>query len=225
MWKKLGGYALGNSDQEAIAILNYTPLVAESVHRRTRSDLAARIMSTLASPLFRARNRFLAGAPQGELQPLASPEEASALCARHTTTKLTACRDLQFLKWRYFLMADPATCVFAFRASAEKPFMVAVHLQNRGYKQQIRALHVLDIWGEADPNSSLAIASALCHQYRGQIDMLVFRCLDSIHTAALTSQGFRIREFPAPIAWCIDNYGLLPMKSWYFVPADGDMFL
>ena len=225
MWKKLGGYPLGNSDQEVLAMLNYAPLAAESVHRRTRSDLVARVVSAAVSPLMRARNRFLADAPRGELQPLASPEEASALCARHSSDKITGCRDLPFLKWRYFSGVDPATRVFVFRSGAEKEFMIGARLQSRGYKQQIRALHVLDIWGEPDPNSSLAIAGALCREYRGQIDMLVFRCLDSIHTAALTSQGFRIREFSAPIAWCIDKCGLLPTKPWYFVPADGDMFL
>jgi hypothetical protein len=160
------------------------------------------------------------------VQTLASPEEAATLCAEHNSSKITACRDLAFLRWRYFSAVDPMTRVFAFRTHAvEKPLMIAIRLQNRGYKQQIRALHVLDVWGEVAPDSYLAIAAALCRQYRGQIDMLVFRCLDPMHTAILTAQGFKVRSFPEPIAWCIDKYGLLPAKPWYFVPADGDMFL
>ena len=103
--------------------------------------------------------------------------------------------------------------------------MVAVCLQNRGYRQQIRALHVLDIWGEADSNCYLAIAAGLWREYREQIDMLVFRCLNPEQQQALTARGFKVRPFAAPIAWCIDKHGLLPTKTWYFVPADGDMFL
>ena len=158
---------------------------------------------------------------------LGSPEEAACVCAEHRSDKITSCRDVPFLKWRYFSRIKPTTRLFAFRPrdGEKKQFMVGVHLQNRGYKQQIRALHVLDIWGEADPKSYLAIAACLWREYREQIDMLVFRCLNPMQQQALTANGFKIRRFAAPIAWCIDKYGLLPSKSWYFVPADGDMFL
>jgi len=119
------------------------------------------------------------------------------------------------------------TRLFAFQAHAgeKKQFMVGVRLQNRGYKQQIRALQVLDIWGEPDPKTSRAIADCLWREYREQIDMLVFRCLNPTQQQALEANGFKVRPFPAPIAWCIDKHGLLPSKVWYFVPADGDMFL
>jgi hypothetical protein len=84
---------------------------------------------------------------------------------------------------------------------------------------------VLDIWGEADPKTYLAIAACLWREYREQIDVLVFRCLNPMQQQALTANGFKVRRFAAPIAWCIDKYGLLPSKTWYFVAADGDMFL
>ena len=159
--------------------------------------------------------------------PLGSPEEAASVCAGHRSDKVTSCRDTPFLKWRYFSRVARMTRLFAFRARSgeKKQFMVGVQLQNRGYKQQIRALQVLDIWGEADPESYLAIAACLWREYRDQIDMLVFRCLDPTQQHALTTNGFKVRPFTAPIAWCIDKHGLLPSKTWYFVPADGDMFL
>jgi hypothetical protein len=227
MWQKLGGYPLGNSDREVLGILRWPPLLAESVYRKTASDRMARFTVALTSPWLRTRHRSLPGTREGDLMPLGSPEEAACVCAEHRSDKITSCRDAPFLKWRYFSSVVPMTRLFAFRAGAgeKKQFMVGVQLQNRGYKQQIRALQVLDIWGEADPKTSLAIAACLWREYRNQIDMLVFRCLGPTQLQALTSNGFKVRPFAAPIAWCIDKYGLLPSKSWYFVPADGDMFL
>ncbi|MFI5095953.1 MAG: hypothetical protein ACHQIK_21240, partial [Candidatus Acidiferrales bacterium] len=179
MWQKLGGYPLGNSDHEVLGILRWPPLLAESVYRKTASDRMAQFTAAVASPLashwFRAPRRLLPDAAEGRLLPLGSPEEAACVCAEHRSDKITSCRDAPFLKWRYFSPAGPRTRLFAFRPrdGQRKQFMVGVHLQNRGYKQQIRAVHVLDIWGEADPKSCLAIAACLWREYREQIDMLV----------------------------------------------------
>jgi len=211
--------------------MRWPPLLAESVYRKTASDRMARFTAALASPLaspwLGAPRRLLQGNAEGELAPLGSPEEAACVCNEHRSDKITSCRDAPFLKWRYFSRVDPMTRLFAFQAHAgeKKQFMVGVRLQNRGYKQQIRALHVLDIWGEADPKTSLAITAFLWREYRDQIDMLVFRCLNPTQQQALGANGFRVRPFAAPIVWCIDKHGLLPSKTWYFVPADGDMFL
>ncbi len=227
MWRKLGGYPLGNSDHEVLGVMRWPPLLAETVYRKTASNRMARLTAALASLWLRAPRRLLQGNAEGELVPLGNPEEAACVCNEHRSDKITSCRDTPFLKWRYFSRVDPTTRLFAFRphAGGEKQFMVGVRLQNRGYKQQIRALHVLDIWGEADPKTSLAIAACLAREYRDQIDMLVFRCLNPTHQQALAANDFKVRPFAASIAWCIDKHGLLPSKTWYFVPADGDMFL
>jgi hypothetical protein len=234
MWQKLGGYALGNSDHEVIGILRWPPLVAESVYRKTAggrlaefaAEFAAAVASPLASRWFSLERPLLHGDLEGKLLPLDAPEEAACVCAQHHSDKITSCRDAPFLKWRYFSHSAPMTRLFAFcPREGEKQFMVAVLLQNRGYKQQIRTLHVLDIWGEADPNSYPAIAACLGREYREQVDMLVFRCLDPAPQQALTAKGFKVRPFAAPIAWCVDKHEILSTKTWYFVPADGDMFL
>ena len=227
MWRKLGGHPLGNSDREVLGIVRWPPLLAESMYRQTASDRMAQFTAALALPWLRARRRLVPGTAEGELVPLGSPEEAACICAEHRSDKITSFRDVAFLKWRYFSRVEAMTRLFAFRprGAEKKQFMVGVLLQNRGYKLQIRALHVLDIWGEADPKTSLAIADCLVRDYRDRIDMLVFRCLNPTQQQALTANGFRVRPFAAPIAWCIDKHGLLPSKTWYFVPADGDMFL
>jgi hypothetical protein len=226
MWRKLGGHPVGNSDNETLGVLRWPPLLAEIVYRKTASDRMAQITAALALPWSRARRRLLSGTVEGKLVPLRSPEEAALVCAEHSSEKITSRRDVRFLKWRYFSRAEPTPQLFSLRPhDGAKQFMVGVRLQNRGYKQQIRALHVLDIWGEADPKSYPAIAACLWREYREQIDVLVFRCLNPMQQEALTTKGFRVHPLAAPIAWCIDKFALLPTKSWYFVPADGDMFL
>lgn len=226
MWKKLGGYSLGNSDHEVFGILRWPPLLAERVYRKTASDGLTRFAVALASPWLRTRRQLLPDGA-GKFAPLNSVDEAASICAEHHSDKLTTCRDAAYLQWRYFSSADPTTRLFAFQTNQcdKKRFMVAVRPQNRGYRQQIAALQILDIWGECDPATCLAIAASLWREYGEQIDMLVFRCLEGMQQQALMAQGFKVRSFAAPIAWCIDKYGLLPTKNWYFVPADGDMFL
>ena len=227
MWRKVGAYPLANSGHEVLGIVRWPPLVAESVYRKTASRRMAQYVATLASVLLRPR-RLLAGTVAGQLTALHSSAEAASICAEHRSDKITNCRDGSFLKWRYFSRADPGARLFAFRpggGAEQKPFMVAVRLQNRGYKQQIRALQILDVWGEAEPESYLAIAACLQREYHEQIDVLVFRCLNPAAEALLITHGFKVRPFAAPIAWCMDKFKLLPSNSWYLVPADGDMFL
>ena len=162
MWHKLGGCPLGDSDHEVLGILRWPPLLAETVYRKTSSNRVAQFAAAIASPWLRTRRQLPPAMAEGRLLPLNNPEEAARVCAEHRSDKITSSRDVRFLKWRYFSNATPMTRLFAFSPgnNEKKQHMVAVHLQNRGYQQQIRALHVLDIWGEADPNTYLAIAAA-----------------------------------------------------------------
>lgn len=227
LWQKLGGIALGNSDHEVFRILRWPPLLAEGVYRRTSSRRAATFVAALSSPLLRARRQLLSDAAYGKLSPIHTPEDAVRICTAHLSDKITSFRDTPYLRWRYFSHDVSNTTLFSYSASAaeNQAFMIGVRLQNRGYKQQIRTLQILDVWGEPNPKMYLEIADHLCREYREQIDMLVFRCLDPTQQQLLTNHGFKVRSFAAPIAWYIDKSGLLPANSWYFVPADGDMFL
>ncbi len=230
VWRRLSAFPLGNSDHEVVGVLRWTPVLAEGAFRKTGSDRLAWLTARLMSAGFGATRKLRLDPEAGEIVPLATAEEAASLCegnfTRQPIDKITSCRDAQFLRWRYFSHGDPDTRVFAFRPSgAAARYMVAVRLLNRGYKQQINALHVLDIHGEPDPKTCLAIAACLCKEYRDCIDMIVFRCLNPLQQQVLTAHGFEIRRFAKPIAWCLDKHALLPSDIWYFVPADGDMFL
>jgi hypothetical protein len=226
MWQKLGAYPLANSNHELLGIIRWPPLLRESLFRKTDNNRIAQFTSALASPFLRPRHDLLRDSAEAELRPLATPAAASALCAGHRSGKITCFRDVAFLQWRYFSVCDRTTHLFAFRSrNVENQVFVAARLQNRGYKRQIRVLHVLDIWGEPDPETLLSIAACLWREYADRIDLLIFRCLDAIHQQALTTHGFKIRRLAAPIAWCLDKHRLLPANNWYLVPADGDMFL
>ncbi len=226
MWQKLGGYPLGGSDHEVLGVLRWQPVIAESVYRKVSLDTLAQVTATLASPLLQALRRLPEGSSNGELVALDSPEQAADLVVELPSDQITSQRDAPYLRWRYFSRVDLTTRLFAFRERDNaKPYLVGMNLRNRGYKQQIRAVQVLDIWGEAPPETCRAIAACLIREYEKDADMLVFRCLHQPQQEALTANGFIVRALPAPIAWCIDKFGLLPTRRWYLVPADGDMLL
>lgn len=226
MWQKLGGYSLGHSDREVLGVLCWQPVLAERVYRKINRENLARTAATLAAPLFHALRRLPKGNTGSEFVALASPEQAATLCVDFPCDQITSSRDASYLRWRYFSRVDPTTRLFAFRErDGARQRLVGVNLRNRGYRQQIRTVQVLDVWGEVDPESYGAIARCLIQEYGERIDMLVFRCLDDAAQRALTDEGFLVRRFAAPIAWCIDKFGLLPNRRWHLVPADGDMWL
>ena len=226
MWQKLGGYAIGHSDHEVLGILRWKPVIAEAAYRKSGSALFGQAAGTLAAPWMDWLRRPRLQIEGCELSTIQSPEEAASLAQQRPRDCLTSLRDASYLKWRYFSAGDATARIFTFRHRlSEKPYLVAVNLRHRSYAAQIATLNVLDICGEPRPESYAGIAACLAEQYGDQIDMIVFRCLDQPSREALQAKGFLVRAFAAPIAWCIDKFGLLPSKNWYLVPADGDMML
>jgi hypothetical protein len=59
--------------------------------------------------------------------------------------------------------------------------------------------------------------------YREQADVIVFRGQPPERQQVLAQAGFVRRALPRAVGVCIDKHGLLPTRSWYMVPADGDM--
>jgi hypothetical protein len=87
----------------------------------------------------------------------------------------------------------------------------------------VRALMVLDYWGALPAEEIANVASQLAAIYRDQADVIVFRGQPPERQRALRAAGFVYRPLPRAIGVCIDRHGLLPTRSWYMVPADGDM--
>jgi hypothetical protein len=223
MWQRLGAYPVGHSDHEMLGIVRWHGVVEEALGPKFGNAPAVRLLTRLASPL---RWRLRPCTARGSLIGLKSPEEAATICTWGSPERLATVRDVPYLGWRYFSEVDPSARLYAFRPDgANKHFLIGVNQRRRGNRQQIAALNVLDVFGEADPKSYDTIAKLLIREYHDQIDMLVFRCLDPARQEALRAAGFVRRQFDAPIAWCMDKFGHLPSTGWYFVSADGDMLL
>jgi hypothetical protein len=226
MWQRLGAFPIGNSDHEMVGILRWRGTIEEAMVRKLGNNALAGLVAKIASPLASRTQRLRMGGGQGELLPLKSPEEAASLCESAFNESFTAVRDAACLRWRYFSEVDPTTRLFAFNPKgSDQRFLIAVNQRRRGYRQQIVALHVLDVFGPSEPDSYATITKLLVHEYHRQIDVVVFRCLDPAGQQALRRIGFVRRPFAAPIAWCRDKFEFVPSKNWYFVPADGDMLL
>ncbi len=98
-----------------------------------------------------------------------------------------------------------------------------MNLRARGRRGQVRALMVLDYWGALPAIEIANVARLLAAEYRTQADVIVFRGQPPARQQALHEAGFVRRALPRAVGVCIDRHGLLPTRSWYMVPADGDM--
>ncbi|MFZ0322235.1 MAG: hypothetical protein WAL56_24120 [Candidatus Sulfotelmatobacter sp.] len=224
LWKAAGASPIPYSDAELFGVLRWAPVVEEVIHRK----YANRLLSSLAgSPIVNAA-RLLRPLKidQGEsdaLQLLASAEEANDLPIHDPSVKLTAMRNLAYLRWRYFSGRDSTVSAYAFRCRHPKhDVLVTVNQRVRGYRGQINTLNVLDVYPEASPEEWLRILGALIARYRRKIDAIVLRGQNPDQQKLLTGKGFQRRTFEAPTGWFLDKTNSLSTHDWYPVPADGD---
>ena len=140
--------------------------------------------------------------------------------------ELTANRDLRYIHWRYFSGRDDTIAVFAFRnRQLKSDILVTVNQRPRGYRGQIRCLHVLDIYPATTPEVDASIVAALVDRYRNAVDAIVLRGLDQARQEIFVRSGFIRRQFEAPNGWFLDRSGFLPTRNFYLVPADGDWLI
>jgi len=169
-----------------------------------------------------------------DLVPLASAEQVMQLAIHDSapeltatlTAKLTANRDLPYIRWRYFSGRDATVSVFAFRnKQVESDVLVTVNQRLRGYRGQICTLNLLDIYPPVTPEVCASIVAALADRYRSAIDALVLRGMDEAQQGIFRSLGFMRRQLDAPNGWFLDKSGFLPTREWHLVPADGDWLI
>jgi hypothetical protein len=140
--------------------------------------------------------------------------------------KLTAMRDLPYIRWRYFSGQDATVSAFAFRSRRpDQEILVTVNQRTRGYRGQIKTLNVLDVYPEVVPEEWLRIVAALIERYRKIVDTLVLRSQNTDRQTLFCNKGFQRRVFEAPTSWLLDKNKLLPTHDWYPVPADGDALI
>jgi len=227
LWKARGAAAIPYSDHELFGVLRWRGALEEGLTRRGAPKTIARAISVAAAPWVGAYRHLKLEAGRGDdLRVLASAEQVMQLPIHDAPSQLTADRDLSYIRWRYFTGRDSTIAVFAFRnRQVESEILVTVNQRPRGYRGQLRILHVLDVYPAVTPETCTSIVAALLERYRNDIDAVVLRGSDESRQSALCRLGFMRRSLDAPNGWFLDKSGSLPSRDWYLVPADGDWLI
>ena len=222
LYEHYGGYPVPHTDHEWLGVLHYEPVVEEFLVRRFHRPGLARMLARPAA----LRPAAIRGAPRGALERVSSPAQLGGLAIApppEHAGDITALRDEAFLRWRYFAGPDRSRALFVYRSEQGSRALVAVNLRLRGIRGQVRALMVLDYWGAVPAAAIADAARLLAAEYRDQADVIVFRGQPPERQRVLQQAGFLHRALPRAVGVCIDRHQLLPTRSWYMVPADGDM--
>ena len=224
LWKAAGAKPIPGSDGELFGVLRWPPVAEEFAHRKNPNRLLSYLARTSISGLIGVvRPLKLECDDPDFLQLLTCAEQANDLSIHDSSARLTAMRDLPYIRWRYFSGRDATVAVFAFRSrSPDRAILVTVNQRTRGYRAQINTLNVLDVYPEISPDDWLRIVGALIARYGKSVDAIVLRNQDAERQKLFRARGFQQRTFDAPNGWYLDKARLLPTHDWYPVPADGD---
>jgi hypothetical protein len=224
LWKAAGANPIPYADAELFGVLHWPPVAEEFMLRRHSSRWLSRLagspISNLAA-LFRPLK--INDGESNTLQPLSSAEQVNNLPIHASSLKLTALRDLPYIRWRYFSGHDATVAAFSFRShSHNHEVLITVNQRPRGYRGQINTLNVLDVYPEVPADEWLRIIGALISRYRNIVHVIVLRCQNPERLKIFCEKGFQRRMFDAPTSWFLDKAKLLSTHDWYSVPADGD---
>jgi hypothetical protein len=227
LWKARGAIPIPFSDHELFGVIHWEPIVEEFLVQKSGRRGPWNLVQKLASPFAGLFARLKVACEGSEsLSRLTLAEDIVALPTGHSSVELTAVRDVRYLRWRYFSGRDATVKVFAFRSrGVECPVLVTVNQRQRGYRQQINTLNLLDIYPAVAWEVCVSIVGGLVQQYRDSVDAIVLRGLDERRQQLFCDLGFQRRQFDAPNGWLLDRSNHLPTRSWHFVPADGDWLI
>jgi hypothetical protein len=227
LWKAAGGKPIPYSNEELFGVLHWPPVVEEFIHRRFSNRLLSLLAGSSISNLAKLfRPLSIDNGESDALRPLTSAEQVNDLPINKSATKLTAMRDLPYIRWRYFSGRDATVAAFAFPSRRpDQEILVTVNQRTRGYRGQIKTLNVLDVYPEVSPEEWLRIVAALIGRYRRIVDAVVLRSQNTDRETLFCGRGFQRRVFEAPTSWLLDKTKLLPTHDWYLVPADGDALI
>jgi hypothetical protein len=229
LWKARGAVPIPYSDHELFGVLRWRGVLEEGLTRRGVPKIIAGAICVSAAPFAGACKHLKLETGRGDdLTLLDSAEQVMQLPIHDHPSQLTADRDLSYIRWRYFTGRDSTVAVFAFAFRNEQvksEVLVTVNQRPRGYRGQIRGLHLLDVYPTVTPEMYASIVGALRERYRSVIDVIVLRGLDEALRNMFCRRGFMHRRLDAPNGWLLDKSGSLPSRDWHLVPADGDWLI
>lgn len=224
LWKAAGAKPIPYSDRELLGVLHWPPVAEEVVHRKYSNRFLTLVAGSPISRLARLlRPLKFESENCGTLRELTSTEQVNDLPIHGCAAKLTAMRDLAYIRWRYFSGRDQTVSAFAFRSrQPDQEVLVTVNQRIRGFRNQIRTLNVLDVHPEVPAEEWLRIVGALLARYHKSVDAIVLRNQSQVLQDLFCRRGFQLRTFDAPTGWYLDKANFLPTSDWYPVPSDGD---
>lgn len=223
LWAARGATPIAGSDHELLGVLHWPPVIEEFAHQRGVGPTLSRFAAASSAPLRYFRRLNLPADQNRQLARLSTMREVMDLPLVQSAEALTALRDEAYIRWRYFSGNDPTVALFVFHScNSRNQFFIAVNERPRGYRGQIRAVYLLDVFPKPQPHEMLAIVAGIHEQYDNDAHVIVLRCLDAPTQGVFAQAGFRRRAFDSPNGWLLDRKAILPTHNLNFVPADGD---
>lgn len=215
LWKQFGARPIPGSNQELLWIVTKHGLAEEVVYRKTRSQVLGRAAGFAARCVPSSR---LSGGAASALKRL-GPAEAAQMPAPASQTCVTTHRTGGYLSWRHF--GNHANGVELFEITVDAThYVLAVHLDHRGYRHQIRTLSLRDVSTPPTAQHAAKIAGALAQYYVGRLDAISYKGAITTSGPQTEDHGARVRTLPIHTGWFFDRLGVLRDTTWHLVMAD-----
>ena len=144
------------------------------------------------------------------MRELTSAEQVNDLPIHGCAAKLTAMRDLAYIRWRYFSGKDQTVSAFAFRSRPpDQEVLVTVNQRIRGFRNQIKTLNVLDVYPEVPAEEWLRIVGALLARYQKSVDAIVLRNQNQDLQDLFCRRGFQLRTLRCS-NWLVSGQSAFP---------------
>ena len=222
VWEAIKGIPVEGSGWEVLIPLNLTALAAGALAKKLPEGMLRRSAAGLGAWLPRTGPRFVRPA---DLQiEEVKPEDVFRIVVHPVTQLWEPRRDGAWLSWRYASAYSARSCrlLRISRSRTAGDIFVGTHIGSRGVGGRVRALTVLDVWGDADGANASDLLGALASHFRSSIDVICLRLLAARLWKDQWPGRSRLRELEARTHWMISRKQKLDPAEWAFTMADGD---
>jgi hypothetical protein len=190
LWQKLGGTALHDTGYERLKPLGWRPLIEEALYRRFGWRLRLGRNADLGS--------LMEPAPSSGFQRLVTGEEIASAASVPDSGPLQPVRSADWLSWKFGPCNQDGARLYRWDLG-KAPVFVSMQRSQRGWRGQIRCLHVADAW-TAGPDFGREVLNDLVSLHRRDTDALAIRGFGHLPSAA-RALSWRERTLAAPVLW------------------------